>query len=515
MYKKAVGISILLLVTIISYGIQQQDSVLNRVISVRAEKLPVASILRLISYEQGIYFSYDASLVNTEREISLQVENMQVSEILKTIFPHGEFKFIQKEDYIIITTIEENLEFLENMEFTKPEEIITLTGRVRDFVTREPLAYVSVVVQHVAIGTITNQDGEFILKLPLEFADDSLIFSFVGYQSSIRAVKNIQPGGLIQLHSISIRIREVRVKAVSVEELLEEVRQGIASNYTASNRLLTGFYRETIKQDDDYISISEAVLEVLKSPYLSDYREDKVRLLKARKSPDIRPFHWVNFKLQGGPYTITKLDAVKTMETFIDKEFQHLYRYNISDVIWYKEHPVYVVTFRPVKNISFPLFRGEMYIDRESFAILFARFSLDNYGLGMAEQSLIKRKPKGFRVKPLNVDYQVDYRMHENQWFLHSAKALVSFRVRSREDRVNSVFESISELLVTDIKNTDLKRFPGRELFTINDIFAEMSVDYDENFWGNYNIIKPDEDLQNAIRGLLPVSNEIDRNNNK
>lgn len=506
MFRKAVGISILLLATIISFGIRQQDSVLNRVISVRAEKIPIASVLRLISSEQDIYFSYDASLVNTEREISLRAENRTLSEILKIIFPHGEFRFIQKEDYIIITTLEDNHEIFEEDEVGKPEEIITLTGSVLDYVTREPLAYVSVAVQNIAIGTITNLDGEFILKLPIEYASDSLIFSFVGYQLATRAIQNFKPDGIIHLHSVSIRIREVKVKAVSVEELLDEVRHRIGSNYPTSNRLLTGFYRETIRQDNDYISITEAVLEVLKSPYLSDFREDKVRLLKARKSPDIRPFHWVNFKLQGGPYTITKLDAVKTMETFIDKEFQHLYRYNISDVIWYKEHPVFVVSFRPVKNISFPLFKGEMYIDRESYAILFARFSLDNYGLGIAEQSLIRRKPKGFKVKPLNVDYQVDYRMHENQWFLHSAKAYVSFRVRSREDRVNSVFESVSELLVTDIKDTDLKRFPGRDLFTINDIFAEMNVDYDENFWGNYNIIKPDEDLQNAIRGFLPSS---------
>ena len=140
--------------------------------------------------------------------------------------------------------------------------------------------------------------------------------------------------------------------------------------------------------------------------------------------------------------------------------------------------------------------------------MIFARFSLDNYGLDMAEESLIRKKPRGFRVKPLRVEYMVDYRFHNNKWHFYSARALVAFRVRSREDRVNSVFESSSEILVTDIKNTDLRRFPGKELFTINDIFSEVSMDYDENFWGNYNIIKPDEDLQNAIRILIPQTEE-------
>ena len=506
MIRKAAGLCILLLATMFAHGILQQDSVLNRIVSVHADRLPVAQVLRKISDDQQLFFSYDASLVNTERILSLQINQKPLLEILNTIFPHGEFRFIQKEDYIIITAFgeEENLLMEEPVVDIAPRIIID--GKVTDYVTGEPLSYVSIALKGEPLGTITNLDGEFILKLPHEHQNDSLIFSFVGYVSSTRAIQDLKLNNRIKLHSTTIRIREVRVKAVSVEELLDGVRENIQVNYPVSFRLLTGFYRETVRQDNDYISVSEAVLEVLKSPYYADFREDKVRLLKARKSSDVRPFHWVSFKLQGGPYTITKLDAVKTVETFIDKEFQHLYKYTLSDVIWYKERPVYVVVFRPAKNISFPLFRGEMYIDRESMALVSARFSLDNYGLDMAEQSLIKKKPRGFSVKPLNVNYQVDYQFHDQKWHLHSARAQVAFRVRSREDRVNSVFESSSELLVTDIKNTDLKRFPGKELFTINDIFTEISVEYDENFWGNYNIIKPDEDLQNAIRGLIPQS---------
>lgn len=508
MIRMVAGLCILLLASLKVMGVKQQDSVLNRIVSVHAVQLPVSSILRNISDDQQIYFSYDASLVNTERILTIHLENIRLLEALTQIFPHGEFRFLQKEDYIIITAFADVQDFLHDHTLGDDKPFVTMEGRIRDYVTGEPLVYVNVSLKNEPIGTITNQDGDYILKLPDLHKKDSVVFSFVGYVSSVRAVEDLQREGSVRLHSTTIRIREVRVRAVSIEELLDGVREQVAANYPASNRLLTGFYRETIKQDNDYISLTEAVLEILKSPYQAEFREDRVRLLKARKSADVRPFHWVNFKLQGGPYTITKLDAIKTYETFIDKEFQHLYRYTISDVIWYKERPVYVIAFRPGKNISFPLFRGEMYIDRESMAMIFARFSLDNYGLDMAEESLIRKKPRGFRVKPLRVEYMVDYRFHNNKWHFYSARALVAFRVRSREDRVNSVFESSSEILVTDIKNTDLRRFPGKELFTINDIFSEVSMDYDENFWGNYNIIKPDEDLQNAIRILIPQTEE-------
>lgn len=498
---KLAGLLILLLMACHSMVAQQQDSVLNRKISVRAENLPIATILRNISTAYEIYFSFDASLINTERNTTLTAENQPVAEILNMLFPHNEFRFIQKEDYIIITSLEDLSDYpSDNKEDT---DILTLAGKVNDALSGEPLPYVSIAVKKSPIGTITNQEGEFILKLPEVLRNDSVVFSFVGYLPQAKAVKDLNTEVSVQLRSTSVRLREIKVKAVSVEALLDEVRNRISENYPVSNGLQTGFYRETIKQDNEYISVSEAVLEILKAPYFLDFRDDRVRLIKARKSPDVRPFHWVNFKLQGGPYTITKLDAVKTMETFIDKEFQHLYRYNITDVIRYMERPVFVVSFKPVKNISFPLFRGEMYIDRQNYAIVFAQFSLDNYGLDMAGESLIRKKPRGFKVKPLNVDYQVSYAFHNERWNLNSAKAVVVFRVRSREERVNSVFESVSELLVTDIKNTDLKRFPGKELITINDIFTEMTVNYDENFWGNYNIVKPDDDLRNAVKGMI------------
>jgi hypothetical protein len=507
MKGRTIGLTVLLLVNMYAHAFRQQDSVLNRVISVRAEQLPVSSVLQKISVEEGIYFSYDASLVNAESIVSLQVVNITLREVLDLLFPHKEFRFIRKEDYIIITSLEEFEGIIGQDSITAKEEIIVLTGKVIDHVTREPLPYVSISLKNQPIGTITNQEGEFILKLNQHHLSDSLVFSFVGYATSIRPARNIQTGTIIEMNSEFIRIREVKVKAISVEEILDRVRNSINANYSAANRLMTGFYRENIRQDGDYISVSEAVLEILKIPYDFDLREDKVRLLKARKSPDVRPFHWVNFKLQGGPYTITKLDAVKTMETFIDKEFQHLYRYSITDVIWYKDHPVYVVSFRPLKNIAFPLYKGEMYIDRETYALIFARFSLDTYGLDMAGETLIRKKPRGFKVKPLNVNYQVNYQFHENKWQLLGTKAQVSFRVRSREDRVNSVFESESELLITGIRNTGLKRFPGKEAITINDIFVEMSTDYDQEFWGSYNIIKPDEELENAVRALIPQRN--------
>ncbi len=499
-YLRIAVIFFTLLPALVSRGQQQRDSVLNRIISVQAIDLPVSAVLEQITSQYGIFFSYDASLISTGHTVTLDRRQQPVLDILNELFRNDDFLFIGKNDHVIISAGEDSGAEPGVTPEPQSEPRIILTGKVVDATTREPMSYVSISLKDEPLGTITNADGDFVLKLPSRDISDTLVFSSLGYARKEKSVIRLQEEPLTTLQSVSIRIREVRVKAISVEEILDNLRRNITANYPSDHQLLNGFYRETLRQDDEYINVSEAALEILKAPYGIPEREDKVRLLKARRSPDVQPFHWVNFKLQGGPYTITMLDVIRKLETFLDPEYQLFYRYTISQVIWYKNHPVFVVKFRPVKDISFPCFEGEMYIDRESYALLYARFSLDDYGLGIAEESLIRKKPRGFKVKPQFVEYRVDFAEFEGKWHLHTARADVAFRVRSPRNKVNSVFHTVSDLLVTDVRPTSLKRFPVKELFTVNDIFSEITVDYDEDFWGNFNIIKPDEDLQVAVK---------------
>ena len=78
----------------------------------------------------------------------------------------------------------------------------------------------------------------------------------------------------------------------------------------------------------------------------------------------------------------------------------------------------------------------------------------------------------------------------------------MKFKVRSKRDKINSEYHTVSDLLITNIQSTDTKRFARNESFNQRDIFVEMINDYDAKFWENFNIIKPDEDLRNAIKSL-------------
>lgn len=505
MYKLKISILVTILLFSASiYGQSQDGSVLEKRVTLSQKSQPLSYILDQLSWQAGIYFSYDANIIDADEKYSIEATDKSLYTVLNQLFEPKVFKFSERENQVIISEIinETNPELIEND--TIPIKYFFLSGKIIDDKKAEPVPYASVSIFNKPIGTISNTDGDFLLKIHPDNIRDTIIISCMGFAQKLMPAYKILDEDLFILEPVAIKIKEIKVTATTPQKLLENIRENLHNNYCSETELMTGFYRETLKQDENYINISEAVTEILKAPVTNSFRDDVVRLLKGRRSPDVQPFQWLNFKLQGGPFTITKLDVVKTMESFISKDYEHLYKYNISRVIWYNDNPVYVLEFRPVSDLEFPLFVGEMYVHRETFAILHAEFQFNKEGLRKAESTMIKRKPKGVKARPVYVNYQVNYQQYKGKWHLANARASVKFRVRSKRDDVNSDYHSVSELLITNVQNTDLKKFTRDETFTQSDIFVEMINDYDEKFWENYNIIKPDEDLRNAFKTIIP-----------
>ena len=57
-------------------------------------------------------------------------------------------------------------------------------------------------------------------------------------------------------------------------------------------------------------------------------------------------------------------------------------------------------------------------------------------------------------------------------------------------------------MVVTDIEPSAIN-IPTREAFDKNQILSDdATLFFDKDFWGNYNIIKPEESLEKAVNKL-------------
>ena len=65
------------------------------------------------------------------------------------------------------------------------------------------------------------------------------------------------------------------------------------------------------------------------------------------------------------------------------------------------------------------------------------------------------------------------------------------------------MYTTTSEMAVTDIDHENITKYKFRESARRDDIFIEKVGDFeDPDFWGEYNIIQPEESIQIAIERI-------------
>ena len=387
----------------------------------------------------------------------------------------------------------------------RPQQVSTIRGKVVDAETNQPLVFAGIAVQGSNVATVTNLDGEFTLKLTGN-ETGNLEFSYVGYKNKVMALDDMKTNGqrnVIGLETAMIPIKEVIVKPLIPEEIMEQVISRFDENYPGVANDMTGFYRETIRKNRTYISIGEAVVEVFKAPYQNDLRYDAVRIYKGRKSNDVEKMDTVLFKLQGGPTTTLYLDVVKNPETFLTREALSQYDLELSSIAVIDDRTNYVINFYQKPSISTPLYQGRLFVDIETYAIAQAEFSFNLENKELAASMFIRKKPMGMQVTPEITSYLVRFREQDGKWYFTHSRAEVKFKVDWKKKLFNTNYTTMSELAITDRTTEDVVKFSNKERMKPSDFFTEEVAAFaDPDFWGDYNTIEPDQSIEAAIRKL-------------
>jgi hypothetical protein len=138
-----------------------------------------------------------------------------------------------------------------------------------------------------------------------------------------------------------------------------------------------------------------------------------------------------------------------------------------------------------------------------SLAIKRVEFSLSPMGLKYADKTLVRKKPAGTDVKTQSGVYVVDYRELNGRWTLNHVRYEVKFKVSKKNQLFNKTYTSTVDLAITNKDTLNVARFKLSESLKPGQIFTEHVQEYyDENFWGNYNIIKPEEPIEEAVERI-------------
>jgi hypothetical protein len=375
---------------------------------------------------------------------------------------------------------------------------------VEDEDSGDPLAFATVAIEGSNIATVSNSNGDFSLKVPKNKTIEKIRISFIGYDKKYIPVSTLSHGrSTIGLKMITVPLVEVSVFPSDPNLLIRAVMNHRNENYLNTPTKMTAFYRETIKKGWSYVSLSEAIVELYKYSY-DNPREDRVKLDIGRKSTDYDKLDTLAFKLQGGPYTATMLDIMKDPYLLFDKDMIEYYNFKISNITRIDDRTIYVLSFEQKPRVKIPLFYGKLFVDTRNLAVTRAIFNMNTEDKNEVARMFIRKKPLGAKVYPTEASYIVNYRQNnEGKWYFGYSRGQASFKVKWRRKLFNTNYHTTLEMAVTDWTTTDQEPFRGSDRLKINAIMEdEVSGFSDPDFWGDYNVIEPEQPIESAIKKI-------------
>ncbi len=456
--------------------------------------------LFLVEKSSDVYFSYNPEIFSGELTMDWESGEYYLKEIIDRICDPGQLLYTLIGNQVVF--------YKEGQELaTGPidEEIPVqfvprkIKGLIRSAGEGGALAFATIWIPSTLQGTIANSEGYFLMTIPPGVAADTLAISCMGYGTTFIPIDNLGDSLItIFLEASIIPIQEVVIRRTEPLNLLRLALKIIPDNYSADPVIETAFYRETIRKNNQYIAVSEAVLDIYK-PGFDAVATEQTRVLRGRKNMDYSEMDTLVVKLKGGLETSYLLDIIRNRPDFLQPEQFHRYEYRMSDIVTIQDKSTYAIDFVQKESTTPPHFRGRIYIDLETLALRGAEFEVNPKTISSMSGSMVYKKPRKIKVRPVSASYMVRYKSDGNKFYLSLIRADNRFRIRPRKKLFGDEFRTLSELAVTHLELEEVARFRTRETANTSDIFSEMLGGYDPGFWGPYNYLVPEESLEDAL----------------
>lgn len=144
-------------------------------VSLNLKQVEISRVLNSIE-KQGVYrFLYNSRLATIRKKVTVDVQDMSISDLLQHMFNGTDLTFKMLDNNLIVVVS------------NSPEaQDIKITGKITGE-NGEPLSGVSVTVKGTAVGTSTDNNGNFTLTVP---QNGKLVISDIGYESQEVAINN-------------------------------------------------------------------------------------------------------------------------------------------------------------------------------------------------------------------------------------------------------------------------------------------------------------------------------------
>ncbi|MDH3708980.1 MAG: carboxypeptidase-like regulatory domain-containing protein [Cyclobacteriaceae bacterium] len=378
-----------------------------------------------------------------------------------------------------------------------PAQIHTVTGVVKDQPSGSSLSYVNIWITGTPLGTSSNADGAFEIKIPASLAtnDNTLSFSSIGY-----VTQRFPLASLIQTTNITVRLepaitnlselviitaRARKKNANRARKLVQQALNKVPKNYPKKSYRLNTFYRHYCSENNNYVRLIEAAVDVYSPKNEFDKREIPDERLSFGINQLRRSFDFTeNAKIF---HPAISLNFLWTND-FTDFAYHNplsgpllQYQFQVIDTSNLGNEKVYVVDFednRPIGHRPQTWYQGRLYILKKDLAFIKAEIEELKQKSG-ARDSVYSVIRKTVTFKNFKNKYFID-RLTSDVNVFHAT--VDSNSVVLDTLRHKSHIEMISNNIITDHPEEFFGKEPGK--------IDLRKILYDSTFWDQYTVLK-------------------------
>lgn len=437
-----------------------------------------------------------------------------------------------------------------------------LKGKVADFLTFQPIESASVYIENTTIGSITNADGNFVLKVPQQHLQDTLVISSIGYKSFRVVISEFENGSDIFLEEDVASLDEVVIVAdprpTTGNGIVERAIEKLPKNLPEQAYLQKGFLRHKERNKKEYKWLIESAITLYDSSYAAGAKDNlKINVDETRKSYDLRDvdslftysaylksmnskasnlnrnsiktsslieaIKWNDSRVNGLENLFKgKLNLVRNSNVtgaLLGKNMLEKHQFELDTILVDNGRKIYKIKIEKgtdfvglntpnIYNEGFEP-KGWIYIYYDNYAIKKVEYEL------VAASDVQKKRSKSLfdtqTIHKLVMTYKdYDGKMYPNYIYYETPK-LVNTGDRSSDrikteaepgfDKDEQYYYTIQEILFSDIiQDPELIKQELRQNDWSADIFS--SKPYNESFWKSYNVLLESKEEEKLIQDL-------------
>lgn len=403
----------------------------------------------------------------------------------------------------------------------------TITGTVIDQVSKKPLSFASIAVQNSSTGTMSNDVGNFELRL--KEGQTEIQISYIGYIDTTITVNPENNNYQISLKPYEYQLAEVIVRPYTPLEYIKEALRkhpSLIPTEAFETRAFFAAKSSIVNDNNDAYKLQEAVFKTYNTDFSNDTLSEPSQLLlfkeeqkggftsiiadnwrfrkmakkakdkeeeKEETDTDGEEENNVNFNVNdmanSGPEVTIKESKGITSLDFFNNEFYKKFKYTFGEQTYFQGRELIKIDFTNKRKVEGTFYKGSVYLDYVDLAIVAVEYN-ERFKIPFYVNALLKTII-GITFDSVDRDVRIRNQYLHGKWYPKEVLFDLELTIKQKKK-----YEVISTAQVLNIEEIIIdKPAPIIEayIFDKEKEYSEQIHSEDGVTWESVNVVKFDE----------------------